>query len=66
MSNSLASVHPELISEWSEKNLPLTPDKITFGSNKRVWWIVLADTSGKRASKLVQRARNARYAQERE
>ena len=39
MSNSLASVHPELISEWSEKNLPLTPDKITFGSNKRVWWI---------------------------
>ena len=28
MSNSLASVHPELISEWSEKNLPLTPDKI--------------------------------------
>ena len=41
MSNSLASVHPELISEWSEKNLPLTPDKITFGSNKRVWWIPL-------------------------
>ena len=39
MSNSLASVHPELISEWSEKNLPLTPDKITFGSNKRVWWM---------------------------
>ena len=38
MSNSLASVHPELIPEWSEKNLPLTPDKITFGSNKRVWW----------------------------
>ena len=38
MSNSLASVHPELISEWSEKNLPLTPDKITFGSNKKVWW----------------------------
>ena len=38
MSNSLASVHPELISEWSAKNLPLTPDKITFGSNTRVWW----------------------------
>lgn len=28
MSNSLASVHPELIPEWSERNLPLTPDKI--------------------------------------
>lgn len=38
MSNTLQSVHPELISEWSDKNLPLTPDKITFGSNKRVWW----------------------------
>ena len=30
MNNSLAEVHPELISEWSEKNLPLTPDDITF------------------------------------
>ena len=28
MTGSLASVHPELIPEWSEKNLPLTPDKI--------------------------------------
>ena len=24
MSNSLAEVHPELIADWSEKNLPLT------------------------------------------
>ena len=39
MTGSLASVHPELIPEWSEKNLPLTPDKITFGSNKRVWCV---------------------------
>ena len=23
-------LHPELVSEWSEKNLPLTPDDITF------------------------------------
>lgn len=38
MSNSLAKVHPELISEWSERNYPLTPDNITFGSNKIVWW----------------------------
>ena len=35
MNNSLAEVHPELVSEWSEKNLPLTPDDITFGSNKK-------------------------------
>lgn len=38
MNNSLSAVHPELVSEWSEKNLPLTPDKITYGSNKLVWW----------------------------
>ena len=38
MSNSLAEVHPELVFEWSEKNLPLKPDEITFGSNKKVWW----------------------------
>ena len=31
MSNLLSEVHPELISEWSERNLPLTPDKITYG-----------------------------------
>ena len=30
MNNSLAEVHPGLIMEWSEKNLPLTPDDITF------------------------------------
>ncbi len=38
MSNSLVAVHTELVAEWSEKNLPLTPDSITFGSNKKVWW----------------------------
>ena len=37
MDNSLAEVHPELVPEWSEKNLPLTPDEITFGSNKKVY-----------------------------
>ncbi len=30
MNNSLAEVHPELVLEWSEKNLPLTPEDITF------------------------------------
>ena len=31
MNNSLAEVRPELVPEWSEKNLPLKPDEITFG-----------------------------------
>lgn len=38
MSNLLSEVHPELVSEWSDKNLPLTPHKITYDSNKVVWW----------------------------
>lgn len=38
MRKLLSEVHPELVCEWSEKNLPLTPDKITFGSNKIMWW----------------------------
>lgn len=38
MKNSLKEVHPELVSEWSEKNLPLTPETVTYGSNKVVWW----------------------------
>lgn len=38
MSNSLAVMRSELVREWSDKNLPLTPDKITYGSNKIVWW----------------------------
>ncbi len=38
MNNSLAKVHPELVSEWSYKNLSLTPQIIIFGSNKKVWW----------------------------
>lgn len=33
MSNSLSAMRPELVREWSDKNLPLTPDKITYGSN---------------------------------
>lgn len=50
MNNSLAEVHTELVSEWSEKNIPLTPDDITFGSNKKVWWkkvlLIDADPQG--------------------
>ena len=38
MNNSLAAMRPELVREWSDKNLPLTHDKITYGSNKIVWW----------------------------
>ncbi len=38
MRKTLSDVRPELVSEWSQKNLPLTPDSVTYGSNKLVWW----------------------------
>lgn len=39
MDNSLSKVSPYLITEWSDRNLPLTPDDVTYGSNRMVWWI---------------------------
>ena len=38
MSNSLAAMRPELVREWSDKNLPLMPDMINEKSRKNVWW----------------------------
>ena len=38
MENSLAKIHPELVPEWSGKNLPVTPDDVSYGSNKIYWW----------------------------
>lgn len=35
---SLAKMHPELVSEWSDKNGDLTPKDISYGSNRKVWW----------------------------
>ena len=38
MKITLKEKHPELAGEWSERNAPLTPDDVTYGSNKQVWW----------------------------
>ncbi len=38
MKNSFALHNPNLVSEWSDNNLPLTPENISFGSNKLYWW----------------------------
>lgn len=29
---------PELVKEWSDRNADLSPDKVTTGSHKKVWW----------------------------
>ena len=39
---SLSEEFPELIAEWSDKNLPLRPDDVTPGYEKKVWWRCLA------------------------
>ncbi len=36
--NDLATTHPELAAEWSDKN-ELTPKEVTYGSVKKVIWV---------------------------
>ena len=36
--NDLATLYPEIAEQWHERNLPLKPDQVTGGSNKKVWW----------------------------
>ena len=37
--NDMASIHPELASEWNySKNTPLSPEEVSCGSDKKVWW----------------------------
>lgn len=38
MEKSLASVRPELVKEWSDKNAPLKPEEVSYGSNKKIIW----------------------------
>lgn len=38
MDNSITNMRPHLVSEWSEQNLPLSPDEVSYGSNKLYWW----------------------------
>ena len=38
--NDLATTHPGLIKEWHYiKNASVSPQHVTYGSNKKVWWI---------------------------
>ena len=38
--NDLATTHPELAKEWDcEKNISLTPQSVTHGTGKKVYWL---------------------------
>ena len=39
MENSLAVMRPEIVTEWSPRNLPLSPEDISYGPKKIYWWI---------------------------
>ncbi len=36
--NDLATTHRNLVAEWSEKNVGLSPDTITYKNRTNVWW----------------------------
>ena len=37
--NSLADISPELARQWdAERNAPLTPQQVTAGTRRKVWW----------------------------
>ena len=36
--NDLATTHPDLAAEWSERNYPLMPDEVNAKSRHNVWW----------------------------
>ena len=35
---ALATTHPQIAEEWSEKNFPLTPETVNHKSRLNVWW----------------------------
>lgn len=37
--NSLSEKYPELLVEWNYKKNTISPEEITYGSNRKVWWI---------------------------
>ena len=43
MDNSFASVHPELVCEWSSKNAPLQPFQISFNMLVLVGSVKISD-----------------------
>ena len=36
--NDLATTHPDLVFEWSDKNEDLSPETITYKNRSMVWW----------------------------
>ena len=61
--NDLASHNPELLSDWDYENNTISPEEITFGSKKKVYW--KCQNCGKPFQVSVQekRRRGTKYCQ---
>jgi hypothetical protein len=57
-SNCLATTHPDVATEWHPtKNGDLTPDKVTAGSDRLVWWKCTKGPEHEWQAKIGHRAR---------
>ena len=36
--NDLATTNPDVVAEWSERNLPLLPTMVMANTNRKAWW----------------------------
>ena len=57
--NRLSLHYPGLVDEWHpSKNGDLTPDDVSHGSKKEVWWICIKDKNHVWPARIYSRARN--------
>ena len=57
VTNSLAALYPDIAAEWHPgRNDKLTPDQVSAGSNKLVWWSCSKGSDHEWQSRIVQRS----------
>jgi hypothetical protein len=59
-SNSLATLLPELAKQWHDKNRLLTPNDVTIGSGKLVWWKCSKNPKHSFQATVIKRALHSR------
>mmetsp|Transcript_5183 Transcript_5183/g.8512 ORF Transcript_5183/g.8512 Transcript_5183/m.8512 type:complete len:403 (+) Transcript_5183:168-1376(+) len=57
VARSLTFCRPDIASAWHPvKNAPLSPENVTLGSQKKVWWICLNNPSHEWRARIFERA----------
>ena len=58
VTNSLEGLYPELAAQWHPiKNGSLTPDQVSFGSDKQAWWVCTEGPDHEWRAKVQERTR---------